>query len=122
MRNSVRSIIIAVIAIAAIGGIAWGLHLVTDTNTATAWYTQIDNERIVEKEHANNEYEYTLDAYDANGAHREATFGTERTLRDDAYLKLEMMPMRGVISWEEVQLEDIPEATRNAAGWSDQAQ
>ena len=111
MRNSVRSIIIAVVAIAVIGGIAWGLHLVTDTNTATTWYTQIDNE-----------YEYTLDAYDANGAHQEVTFGTERTLRDDAYLKLEMMPMRGVISWEEVQLEDIPEAARNAAGWSDQAQ
>lgn len=122
MRNSVRSIFIAVVAIAVIGGIAWGLHLVTDTNTATTWYTQIDNERIVEKEHANNEYEYTLDAYDVNGAHQEVTFGTERTLRDDAYLKLEVMPMRGVISWEEVQLEDIPEAARNAAGWSDQAQ
>ena len=39
-------------------------------------------------------------------------FDTSRELREGAYLKLETLALRGVVSWEEVQQKDIP-----AAAW-----
>ena len=66
-------------------------------------YTQIDNDHCAGMTH-----EYTLTACDANGQEESITFRTERVLRDSAYLKLTVAPLRGVVSWEEVQLSDMP--------------
>lgn len=74
-------------------------------------YTQIDNSRCVEiTPDAGMTHEYTLTAYDAEGEAEEITFRTERVLRDSAYLKLTVAPLRGVVSWEEVQLDEMPQA------------
>jgi len=54
-------------------------------------------------------YEYTLDAYNEKGNSKEVTFKTSRELKDDAYLKLDVMLTRGVKSWEEVQYDELPD-------------
>jgi len=72
-------------------------------------YTQIDNDHCVAiTPDAGMTHEYTLTACDANGQEESITFRTERVLRDSAYLKLTVAPLRGVVSWEEVQLSDMP--------------
>ena len=53
-------------------------------------------------------YQYTLTAYDEKGKKKEVTFKTNRELREDAYLKLEVMLTRGVTNWEEVQFDEMP--------------
>ena len=40
---------------------------------------------------------------------KEVTFKTSRELKDDAYLKLDVMLTRGVKSWEEVQYDELPD-------------
>lgn len=75
------------------------------------YYTQIDNSRCVEiAPDAGMTHEYTLAAYDAEGQEKEIVFRTERVLREAAYLKLTVAPLRGVVSWEEVQIAEIPKA------------
>ena len=54
-------------------------------------------------------YEYTLDAYNEKGNSKEVTFKTSRELKDNAYLKLDVMLTRGVKSWEEVQFDELPD-------------
>lgn len=93
-----------------------GYHFVVDTSSAAHWYTQVDNARVQPLEQNASEYEYRLDAYDENGGAHDVTFGTGRQLRDGAYLELETMPLRGVISWEEVQPDAIPAPARAALG------
>lgn len=41
------------------------------------------------------------------------SFKTSRELREGAYLKLEVMPVRGVIGWEEVQYDGLPETVKS---------
>ena len=89
-------------------------HFVCDTDTATRWYVQVDNARVQLPGGNSDEYEYSLDAYDEDGNRHDVKFKTTRELRDDAYLELKTMPFRGVISWAEVQPDEIPELTRKA--------
>ena len=48
----------------------------------------------------------------AGGGHRQLTFTAGKRLRDGAYLKLGYMPVREVVSWEEVQPGQVPDAAR----------
>lgn len=116
MSSSAKSVLGAVLIIALIVGLGTAFYALCDTRNSTSWYTQVDNEHVVAKDR--DEYGYALEAYDENGAHRQITFGTERLLRDGAYLKLSDMPIRGVVAWEEVQLEEIPEKARTEAGFA----
>lgn len=79
----------------------------------TVYYTQIDNTKI-EEVTGNDDmrYQYTLMAYSKNGKGKEVQFKTSRELREDAYLELEVMSIRGVISWKEVQVEGLPETVK----------
>ena len=92
--------IIAVIIAIAICGIA-------------VYYTKIDNTRV-EKISANDDmkYQYTLDCYNENGKIIELKFKTSRELRKNAYLKLEVMLLTGVHSWEEVQYNELPDKVK----------
>ena len=74
------------------------------------YYTKIDNTRV-EKISANDnmKYQYTLDCYNENGKKKEIKFKTSRELRENAYLKLEVMLVTGVHSWEEVQYNELPD-------------
>ena len=73
------------------------------------YYTQIDNSKIEGLSTTDSmKYQYTLTAYDEKGKKKEVTFKTNRELREDAYIKLEVMLTRGVINWEEVQFDEMP--------------
>ena len=101
--------IIAIIVAIAICGIAFyfmELH-------QAVYYTKIDNTRV-EKISANDnmKYQYTLDCYNENGKKKEIKFKTSRELRENAYLKLEVMLVTGVHSWEEVQYNELPDKVK----------
>ena len=75
----------------------------------TIYYVQIDNTKIEQVSNSDDmKYQYTLTAYNKNGKSKEVQFKTSRELREDAYLELEVMAVRGVYGWKEVQLEDLP--------------
>ena len=75
-----------------------------------AYYTQIDNEKIEQISTSDDmKYEYTLTAYNTNKKEKEVKFKTNRELREDAYLELDMMAGRGVVDWREVQYQELPE-------------
>lgn len=84
------------------------------------YYTQIDNSKISEGKPRNGvvdlqggmSYSYTLPAYNEKGVEKEITFGASRELREDAFLKLTLSPVRGVVEWSEVQYEELPEAVQ----------
>lgn len=116
MSASTKSALGAALVITLIVGLGTAFYALCDTRNSTSWYTQVDNEHVVAKDRG--EYGYALEAYDENGAHRQIAFGTERVLREGAYLKLSDMPIRGVVAWEEVQLEEIPEKARIEAGFA----
>ena len=79
------------------------------------YYTQIDNTKIQEiTESGGMKYEYTLTAYNKNGKEKEIKFKTSRELREDAYLELEVMQIRGVVNWKEVQESELPEDVKTA--------
>ena len=81
--------------------------------TGAEWYSQIDNTRVKQVSSDDDMiYEYTLTCYDAGGRSRRISFKTSRVLTEDAYILLETMPLRGVVSWAEVIWEDLPPAVR----------
>lgn len=109
------AIIAAIVIVIAVGAVAvkWGL---VDNMANGDYYTQIDNGKVHEL-HSNGgvvdptggmKWEYALAAYDEAGDEKEISFGTERQLREGAYLRLTVVPIRGVVGWEEVQFDQIP--------------
>ena len=57
------------------------------------------------------------DLFDKNNDNfkkKEIKFRTSRELKEDSYLKLEVMVTRGVKSWEEVQVNELPEKVKTA--------
>ena len=80
-----------------------------------SYYTQIDNTKIEEVSGTDDmKYQYTLTAYNKNGKEKEIQFKTSRELREGAYLELEVMQMRGVVNWREVQEDDLPKDVKTA--------
>lgn len=107
IKEKIPMIIAIVIAIAVcIGGIYF-----FEYGGPTIYYTQIDNEKIAPLSATDDmKYEYTLKCYKSNGKEREISFKTSRELREDAFLKLEVMPLVGVRSWKEVEYNELPES------------
>lgn len=54
------------------------------------------------------DYSYTLPAFNDSGEEKNITFNTSKELRDGAFIRLEVVPIRGVIAWAEIQYEDMP--------------
>ncbi len=73
---------------------------------ATHYYTKIDNSAVKQLKY--DEYEYNLTAYDEHGKMTEVTFKAGKELREDAYLELDIMLLRGVVNWREIQLDELP--------------
>ncbi len=103
--------IIAVIVAIALCGVAYYFLVYQQSN----YYTQIDNTKIQSISATDDmKYEYTLDCYNENGKKKEIKFRTSRELKEDSYLKLEVMVTRGVKTWEEVQANELPEKVKTA--------
>lgn len=113
-RKAAGGIAVLLVVIVAVGVFGW--WFVSEMPDGT-YYTQVDNARTQELESKGGVIDptggmsigYTLPAFDEAGDEKEISFGTERELREDAYLKLTVVPIRGVLEWEEVQFDDIPE-------------
>lgn len=96
--------VMAVVLLLVFMGIAF---LTTQSNQN--YYTQIDNRWVTQIEpHGNMNYKYTLTAYDEDGTSKDITFETSKILTEDAYLCLKVAPIRGVITWAEIQYDEMP--------------
>ena len=104
-------IIIAVIIVIALAVVAYYFLV----EHKALYYTQIDNTKIEEISGSDDmKYQYTLTAYNKNGKQKEVQFKTSRELREGAYLELDVMQMRGVVNWREVQEDDLPDDVKTA--------
>ncbi len=70
------------------------------------YYTQIDNADV--KQLSPTEFEYNLTAYDEHGKITQLTFKANKQLREDAFLELDVMFIRGVSNWREVKYNELP--------------
>ena len=109
LKEKLPIMIVVIITIAICGVVLYKMEFVEDI-----YYTQIDNTEI-EKVSSDDDmkYKYTLKCYKENGKEKEIAFKTSRELREDAYLKLEVKPISGVHSWEEVQYIELPEKVKS---------
>jgi len=113
--------IIVVVVVVLIATAAFTIPSLFDGSKATTYYTQIDNSKIEENNSRGGvvsfkgslSYSYTLLSYDENGKEKKITFGTSKELQDGAFISLEVVPLRGVTSWAEVQYGELPAAVQN---------
>ena len=113
-------IIIGVVAVFLIGLVGFCAWFLSGSGSAE-YYAQIDNTKVEQVDSnggvvnfkGNLPYSYTLLSYDENGSEKEITFGTSRGLRDGAFIRLTVMPVRGVLDWSEVQYGELPAAVQN---------
>ena len=109
--------VVAVICVGVISFCTWFLA----GSGSIYYYTQIDNSKIERNDSDGGvinlsggmEYSYTLPAYSENGKEKSITFGTSRELREGAFIRLTVMPVRGVLEWSEVQYEELPAAVQS---------
>lgn len=119
MKKKVK-IAIGIVAVLLIGLISFCVWFLSESGSAE-YYSQIDNSKIEQVDSKGGvinlkgslPYAYTLLCYDENGGEKEITFGTSRELRDGAFIRLTVMPIRGVLDWSEVQYNELPTAVQN---------
>lgn len=99
-------LIFAIIMFLALCGLAFYCVFIRSID----YYTCIDNAAVQEVD--NGDYEYKLRAYDTHGKIQEVDFKANKKLRDGAYLKLETKAIRGVVFWEEVGYDELPQDVR----------
>lgn len=82
-------------------------------NGKSYYYTQIDNTKIEMLSTSDTmKYKYTLICYNEKGKAKEIQFKTSRQLREGAYLKLEVLSVSGVHTWEEVKYDELPDKVK----------
>lgn len=110
---------IAAAAIIATGFMCFCIWFLSGAGS-TYYYGQIDNNKLEQVESkggvisfsGNMDYSYTLFCYDEDGKGKDITFGTPRELKEGAFIRLTVMPVRGVLEWNEVQYEELPAAVQ----------
>ena len=116
-KKLVPIVSVLVVAVALLG---FGCLFLTDAAN-TDYYTQIDNSAI-RTQHSSGgvvdptgglAYAYDLPAYNKDGREKNISFGMSRQLREGAFLRLTVNPVRGVLAWEEMEYGDLPEAVRS---------
>ncbi len=105
-------------AIAVIGLTAALLFAASTANLLLAgdYYVKIDNAHVSKNEPddgvinfgSSEPYLYKLEAINAKGDRAEIEFGTYRELRQNAFLRLDLQPIRGVVGWSEVPEDALP--------------
>ncbi len=79
-------------------------------NNYDYYFTQIDNDKIEQNNsHDDMKYTYTLDCYNDKGKRKKLSFKTSRELKNQAFLKLKVIPVSGVNNWEEVTYDELPD-------------
>lgn len=110
---------VAIAAIIVVGIISFCMWFFSGSGS-TYYYTQIDNSKIEQNESKGGvinlsgglEYSYTLPAYNEKGKEKDIRFGASRELREGAFIRLTVTPVRGVLEWSEVQYEELPAAVQ----------
>ena len=118
MRKMVVGIM--VIAVIASGFICLCMWFLSGAGS-TYYYAQIDNRKIERTSsrggvidlHGGMDYSYTLPACNEDGTEKDITFGTSRELKEGAFIRLTVMPVRGVLEWSEVQYDELPAAVQS---------
>lgn len=104
-------------ALILIGFIATPMYLYHKYQGGTYYYTKITKEPTNSDNAVDSRgikqgsvYTYDLPGIDDKGNEKELTFDAykDKPLRQDAYLKIKVNDIKGVLSWEEVQQNDIP--------------
>lgn len=111
-----KTIAITAVAICGLAAILLFAASVTNLFLAGDYYIKIDNACISENEssggvvnlESSEPYLYKLEAVNAAGDKTEIEFGASRELRQDAFLKLDLQPIRGVVGWSEVSEDALP--------------
>ncbi len=101
-----------------------GLGIWLSLGSGSTYYVQIDNSRLEEGKPRDGVIDmqggmscsYTLPAYHEKGGGKEITFGASRELREGAYLKLTVSPVRGVVEWSGVTYEELPAGVQEQYG------
>ncbi len=109
------------ILIAAVLGLICLFTLIIPKFGTAYYYAQIDNTRVEQIDpergvinfQGSLPYSYTLPALDEKGREKDITFSASKELTEGAYIRLTVMPVRGVTAWEEVQYEELPDAVRS---------
>lgn len=109
-----KKIIIAVMAIILIGFA--GCYVFIYENSSV-YYTQIDNSKMekintdggVINFKGSQPYSYTLTSYNADGKKKKLHFTADKQLKEDAFICLNVQFIRGVVSWSEIQYEELPQ-------------
>jgi uncharacterized protein (TIGR01655 family) len=108
MTRVVVLVFIGVLIVA--GGAVW----VAENYSRETYYVFIREDGEIEKEKGMTQsllgvYRYRMMGVQADGREKKLDFTANHNLRHGAYLKVLENRNRGVISWEEVQREDVPE-------------
>ena len=121
VKKSVKKavIVLTAVAIFLVGGFA--VHFMFSDRNCSVYYAQIDNSKMEERDSkggvidlkGNLPYFYTLLTYDEIGNEKTISFGASKPLKEGAFICLEVMPVRGVVSWSEVQYEALPGAVQD---------
>lgn len=96
---------IAAVFIMMTGFICFGIWFLFGADS-TYYYAQIDNSKMEQSESKGGvisfsgsmDYSYTLFCCDEDGKGKDITFGTSRELKEGAFIRLPVMPVRGVSS------------------------
>lgn len=113
---------ITIAAVVVIGFVGFCMWFLSGAGS-TYYYAQIDNNKIEQGDsnggvinfHGDGgmSYSYTLPAYNENGDKKDITFGTSKELKAGAFIRLTVMPVRGVLEWSEVQYDELPVAVQH---------
>lgn len=117
-----KTIAITAVAICGLAAILLFAASVTNLFLAGDYYIKIDNACISENEssggvvnlESSEPYLYKLEAVNAAGDKTEIEFGASRELRQDAFLKLDLQPICGVVGWSEVSEDSLPRKVEEA--------
>lgn len=105
--------LIAAIAVILVGGLVILQNINFNRLGAEQYYTQIIGQgKMLEDKDANGgkhiSYEYKLSAFDKDGRQKILTFTAQKQLREHAYLSLFVKDNKGVTSYQEVKMEELP--------------
>ena len=111
---------LSVVAVIIAGFICFCIWFLSGAGS-TYYYSQIDNSKVEQIESKGGvinfsgsmDYSYTLFSYNETGMGKDITFGTSKKLKEGAFIRLTVMPIRGVIEWKEVQYDELPAAVQS---------